>query len=98
MYLGIWQLKELKDAMSNALFAGSKVEETQLLLTEEARTEASLSASAWEKADKYSPEAFVGDAKGLSGRLCSKLQLVTKMHIFDHSQTGDKTIKLIQMN
>lgn len=64
--------------MSKALFAGSKAEETQLLLTEEAETEASLSTSASEKADKYFPEAFVGDAKGLSGRLCSKLHLVTK--------------------
>ena len=74
IYLGIWQLKELKDAMSNALFAGSKVEETQLFLTEEAETEASLSALALEKANECPPEAFVGDAKGLSGRFCSKLQ------------------------
>lgn len=63
--------------MSKALFAGSKVEETQLLLTGEAETETSLSASALENADKNSPDALVGDAKGLSGRLCSELQFDT---------------------
>lgn len=71
-YLGIWQLKELKDDMSNALFAGSKVEGIQLLLAEMVP---SFSVTALLK------ETFPGDANRLSGRLCSKLQLVT---IYEH--------------
>lgn len=69
--LGIWQLN-LKDAMSSEPLAGIKFEVTKLLLAED---EPSFSAplATLEKADKYSEQPLVGDAKGLSGRLCSKL-------------------------
>lgn len=58
--------------MSSEPLAGIKFEVAKLLLEED---ESSFSAplATLEKADKYSERALVGDAKGLSGRLCSKL-------------------------
>lgn len=66
--------------------AGSKEEVIRLLLTEAAAEMAPLvaaflsaaSPAPLEKAEKYSPAALVGDAKGLSGRLCSKLHPCNK--------------------
>lgn len=73
-YLGIWQLKDLKDAMSRAALAVVKLEETKLLLAADVPASFSVPLALFEKAEKYSPVPLVGDAKGLSGRLCSKLQ------------------------
>ena len=73
-YLGIWQLKDLKVPMSRADAAGSNVLVPNLELADAAKPSASMaSLDPLEKATMKSPSAFVGEAKGLSGRLCSKL-------------------------
>lgn len=68
--------------MSSVEVAGSKDEVIKLLLAagefETVVVLFSTSQEALEKADWYSPATFVGDAKGLSGRLCSKLQWIEK--------------------
>ena len=75
-YLGIWQLKDLKVPMSRADAAGSNVLVPNLELADAAKPSASMaSLDPLEKATMKSPSAFVGEAKGLSGRLCSKLHL-----------------------
>lgn len=65
---------------------GIKGEETGLLLLggeDEAEPALSFSASPTTlvKEEKYSVEALVEDAKGLSGRLCSKLHHFTKVSL-----------------
>lgn len=67
--------------MSSVEVAGSKDEVIRLPLTAgepETVVFFSTSLEALEKVDRYSPAPLVGDAKGLSGRLCSKLQLIRK--------------------
>lgn len=85
IYLGTWQLNDLKEAISSeAVLAGTRfagVTTLLLLSEEEDEDEASL-----EKAVKYSPQPLVGDAKGLSGRLCSKLHLNNFINIFYQKQ------------
>lgn len=59
--------------MSSEALAGVKFEEeTKLLLVGDVAT-FSAPLAILEKAEKYSPEPLVGDANGLSGRLCSRL-------------------------
>ena len=75
-YLGIWQLKDLKVPMSRADAAGSNVPVPNLELADAAEASASMaSLGPLEKGAMKppGPVAFVGEAKGLSGRLCSKL-------------------------
>lgn len=79
-------MKDLNDAMSMAEVPGIKGEVTGLLLLggeDEAETAPSFSASPTTlvKEEKYSVEALVGDAKGLSGRLCSKLHHFAKVYM-----------------
>lgn len=72
-YLGIWQLKDLKAAISSVEVAGSIDEVANLLLEDGAEPSRALpSIDPLAKADTNSAPALVGDAKGLSGRLCSK--------------------------
>jgi len=62
--------------MSRADAAGSNVLVPNLELADAAEASASLaSLGPLEKATRKSPSPFVGEAKGLSGRLCSKLHL-----------------------
>lgn len=84
MYLGIWQLKDLKEPMSRA---GDDVGSNVLVPNlESSKSMASLTPlEKW--ATKF-PEAFVGEAKGLSGRLCSKLHLFRKKLIFKYKRLG----------
>lgn len=60
--------------MSREALAVVKLEETKLLLAADVAASFSVPLALFEKAEKYSPVPLVGDAKGLSGRLCSKLQ------------------------
>lgn len=55
--------------MSRVEVAGSRDEVIRLLLADDGFFSTSLAGRV--KADMYSPAAFVGDANGLSGRLCS---------------------------
>jgi hypothetical protein len=77
-YLGIWQLKDLKAAISSVEEAGRIDEVANLLLVHGAEPSGALpSLDPLAKADINSAPALVGDAKGLSGRLCSnKLQTI----------------------
>ena len=68
--------------MSSVEVAGSKDEVIKLPLTAgepEPVVFFSISLEPLEKADRYSPVPLVGDANGLSGRLCSKLQFMKKI-------------------
>lgn len=72
--LGNWQLKDLKGAISSEELAATEVEVTKLLLAEDEGGTVAVSFSVSlppfiMKAEKYSPEPLVGEAKGLSGRL-----------------------------
>lgn len=63
--------------MSRAEAGGSNVPVPNLELADAAEASASMaSLSPLEKGAMKSPPAFVGEAKGLSGRLCSKLHLL----------------------
>lgn len=59
--------------MSKVEEAGSKGEVIKLLLVLENGEEETGALSSFEKTVLFSPDAF-GEAKRLSGRLCSKLQ------------------------
>lgn len=78
-YLGIWQLNDLKDAISSVEVAGSIVEVANLLLVDEA--DASETFVSLVPMVKKSAAALVGEAKGLSGRLCSKLHSIMRYTI-----------------
>lgn len=81
--LGKWKKQALRDGMSSVVVDGKRVEEMSRLLpvpkSEAASTRFSSAGSAAEKAgpmkveEEEEEEALVGDAKGLSGRLCSTL-------------------------
>lgn len=80
-YLGIWQLKDLNDAMSSVEVAGSReVDKLMLAVVAEASDESLASEDKTGKADMYSRAPLVGEAKGLSGRLCSKLHSIRKIY------------------
>lgn len=72
--LGNWQLKDLKDPISRAdADGGSNVLVPDLELADVAEaSEQMASIGPLENGATKSPPAFVGEAKGLSGRLCSK--------------------------
>lgn len=81
--------------MSKEELAGIKADVTKLLLAEnEAGTMASLLASLapLAKAEQYSPAPLAGDAKGLSGRLCSKLQSIIRLRNLTQKSKNTSTI------
>lgn len=51
-YLGIWQLKDLKDAMSREALAVVKLEETKLLLAADVAASFPVPLALFEKAEK----------------------------------------------
>lgn len=69
-------MKDLKDAISSVEVAGSIVEVANLLLVDASETFVSLVPLL-----KKSAAALVGEAKGLSGRLCSKLHSIMRYAI-----------------
>lgn len=77
-------MKDLNDATSSVDAAGSIAEVANLLLIAASQASGSLaSREPLAKADMKSAAALVGDAKGLSGRLCSKLHSIVKRTIFE---------------
>lgn len=70
MYLDAWKLKDLKVPTSKVEAPGSK-EVAKLVLAE--ASELLASPAVLEKPETYSTATLVGDANGLSGRLCSIL-------------------------
>lgn len=77
-------MKDLKDATSSVEAAGSS--EVAKFMLAAAASESLASVVPLGKEDVYSPAPFVGDAKGLSGRLCSKLHALNyKVHKLQHS-------------
>lgn len=74
-------MKDLNDAMSSVEVAGSREgDKLMLAVVAEASDESLASEDKTGKADMYSRAPLVGEAKGLSGRLCSKLHSIRKMH------------------
>lgn len=74
--------------------AGSIVAVASLFSADEAEASGSLNTlDPLAKADMKSAPALVGDAKGLSGRLCSKLHSIMRKTIFNTAKTGEPKLE-----